>query len=551
MKTTPDLGGLKWIRTMWGLEPRWSVELDEDAIKETVQAALHLTGIFDIEFLAKGVFNRLYTLKSADKELVARVTLPIDPKWKTLSEVATMQWVTQNTSLPVPRVLAYNAVRSNPIGFEWIVMDKVPGKPWADIWQSISFGAKTKIVCQVALFCSNTFQKQMTGIGSLFKHTDELKFTSTQLNKTWSPSASLLEESSPLDSSHDREPDDIESCTSSTFHLGRTVSTSFITRATHANVSYGPFATGRDWLCARLDVAERDCRHRLAIVKRCALKTENEQQEQPKHMQTVTKTIREDHNDENTDRESDQPEQINQGCVEDDIDEVAKCFQVSIDQGSLSIIEGQVIAEDEDPELGSESDKDEDDEEEDLEDLENSLLIIAKLRNQLDNFFPKAQPDSSPEPSMIFHDDLSRHNILIDENGLLSAVVDWECVSTLPLSIACQYPSFLQGHTLDTEPIKSKYQHDEDGEVTELYWEHLENYELTQLRRVFLEEMQKLQPGWVKVFYSSKRQRDYVLALEAFDDLFMIRRILSWLEDVESEKSVFPGLEDRIDAGTL
>ncbi|KAK1989175.1 hypothetical protein LZ30DRAFT_696629 [Colletotrichum cereale] len=108
------------------------------------------------------------------------------------------------------------------------------------------------------------------------------------------------------------------------------------------------------------------------------------------------------------------------------------------------------------------------------------------------NFFPPGGPDI--EPSAIYHDDMNRHNILVDDAGALTAVVDWECVSALPLYAACQYPPFLQGKPLEVEPVKSKYQHDENGDIVELYWEHLEDYELTQLRRLFLGEMQKLQP---------------------------------------------------------
>jgi hypothetical protein len=178
--------------------------------------------------------------------------------------------------------------------------------------------------------------------------------------------------------------------------------------------------------------------------------------------------------------------------------------------------------------------------------LENTLIIISKLRQQLDNLFPVTL--EGPEPSILFHDYLSRHNILVDENGMLSAVVDWECVSVLPVSIACKYPPFLQGKPLHFEPIKSQYEN-EKGEVADPYWEYL--YELTQLRHLFLEEMRKLQPGWVRVFESSQRQRDFVLAVEAADDPFMIRRILSWLSDLESGADNVKGLEERIDSGTL
>ncbi|KAK2046310.1 hypothetical protein LZ31DRAFT_448358, partial [Colletotrichum somersetense] len=89
------------------------------------------------------------------------------PKWKSLSEVATMQWVRQNTSLPVPEILGFDAGRGNPVGFEWIIMSKVPGKPWVDVWKEISFQAKEQPVQQIASFCSDTFAHRFYGIGNI------------------------------------------------------------------------------------------------------------------------------------------------------------------------------------------------------------------------------------------------------------------------------------------------------------------------------------------------------------------------------------------------
>lgn len=112
MDTSPDLRGLKWTHSLWGLEPRWAINIDKKAIKEAAKAALHLPESCDVTFLAKVAFNKLYTVTSDDEEVIVWVTLPIEPNWKTLGEVATLQWVAQNTSLPVPRVLAYNIGRS-------------------------------------------------------------------------------------------------------------------------------------------------------------------------------------------------------------------------------------------------------------------------------------------------------------------------------------------------------------------------------------------------------------------------------------------------------
>ena len=54
---------------------------------------------------------------------IMRVAIPVEPFFKTESEVATMDYVRKHTSLPVPRVLAYDSSTSNQVGFEWIVMD--------------------------------------------------------------------------------------------------------------------------------------------------------------------------------------------------------------------------------------------------------------------------------------------------------------------------------------------------------------------------------------------------------------------------------------------
>ncbi len=97
-----------------------------------------------------------------------RVILPVDPKWKkTLSEVATLKWVRMMTQLPIPEVLAYGADRDNPIGFEWIIMEKMHGNPLADVWQKINFQAKAILACKLASFWAETFQQQTKRIRNL------------------------------------------------------------------------------------------------------------------------------------------------------------------------------------------------------------------------------------------------------------------------------------------------------------------------------------------------------------------------------------------------
>ncbi len=216
-QSSVDLSGLKWVRDLWGSEPRWSVHLDREAIKQTVQSTIPLPGLWTDKFLAQGTFNKLYIVRAGGEEVMIRVTLPVDPKWKTLSEVATLMWVRKMTHLPVPRVLAYGADRTNPIGFEYIIMNKMRGRPLADMWRKMGFEAKVALARELASFCAETFQQQTKRIRSLL------------------PTSG----------------DDMER-----LKIGLIVSASFIWEDhIHQDVSRGPFSSSKAWLSARLTMA--------------------------------------------------------------------------------------------------------------------------------------------------------------------------------------------------------------------------------------------------------------------------------------------------------
>ncbi|KAF6828545.1 hypothetical protein CMUS01_08542 [Colletotrichum musicola] len=381
-------------------------------------------------------FNKLYVVKHADEEVVARVTLPVDPKWKTLSEVATLQWVREKTTLPVPKVLGYSADRANRVGFEWIIMDKVHGKPYADVLKEVPYAAKEQLVRRIANFYSDTFANQFRGIGNIFQQPAAVQNQGDEKSGT----------------------NDDEVPLAPGFTVQRLVSSTFFSKDPHPEVSRGPFASSREWISARLDLTEIQCTERLHRLRQAA---------------------------ESTDEKSEDGVSSQAGAEEAD---AGNANRASADKDGR-------VAKDEDKGEGDEDtdeDEDEEDEEDDEEDIENALSIIARLRRQLPDFFPSGGPE--PEPSVLFHDDMNSHNVLVDETGNLTAVVDWECVSTLPLCLACEYPSFIQSKPNEFEPIKSTYHHDENREVTVLFWEHLEHYEKTQLRKLFLAEMETLQP---------------------------------------------------------
>ena len=144
------------------------------------------------------------------------------------------------------------------------------------------------------------------------------------------------------------------------------------------------------------------------------------------------------------------------------------------------------------------------------------------------------------------HDDLSQQNILVDkDNGKLTAVVDWECVSALPLWKACQLPEFLESRNCQEKPVKENYSKDEDGETNELYWEVLMEYEQTQLRSVFLEGMKRIEPGWVDVFENARQKADFELAVQNCDSTTCLKIITKRLDEVDRGDQV-RSLKERL-----
>ena len=113
----------------------------------------------NVTFLAKGGFNKVYTVAASydgiDPQLsyVFRVTLPVEPFYKTASEVATLSYIREHTSVPVPHVIAHSSTADNELGYEWILMEKIPGVSLKSVWQDMDTETKereTRVVAQYA-----------------------------------------------------------------------------------------------------------------------------------------------------------------------------------------------------------------------------------------------------------------------------------------------------------------------------------------------------------------------------------------------------------------
>jgi len=127
-------------------------------------------------FLTEGAFNKVYMIVTADiggaesqPPYVFRVALPVEPFYKTASEVATLSYIREHTSIPVPRIIAHSSTAENELGFEWVLMEKVPGVSLGSVWREMDMEAKERETRVVAQYVKQLHDKcSFDVIGNLY-----------------------------------------------------------------------------------------------------------------------------------------------------------------------------------------------------------------------------------------------------------------------------------------------------------------------------------------------------------------------------------------------
>ncbi|KAM7189206.1 Phosphotransferase enzyme family domain containing protein [Rhypophila sp. PSN 637] len=468
-RNKPSRDGLIWDDTGLDLEPRWGREPDIEAIERVCRRHLNVPADepqdespnCTVTFHAAGTFNKMYLVEAVTTsprktkrriKYMMRISLPVEPRNKTRGEVTTLQLVRQRTDIPVPEVVAFDDTPDNEIGFEWILLEFLPGRPAYYRWRKMSMARKEMLVARVA-----DFQAQLSRLGNLgqgFRGIGTLGSTCTDQDRA------DLDDGSGLPGP------------------GQVVSPVFFSGAHyHYPIPRGPFRSSHDWLQAYLNV----------IIK--------------EHTTMLADTRDED----------------------------------------------------------------------DREYAEAALRVARKLLRLLHRILPSLL--HPPERTVLWHDELSLMNIMVDDNYKISGIIDWECVSTMPLWVASQFPEFLRGADRDAKPDRNKYtdvsdgtisdddddDDDDDGEPrnledsvdnegkTELYWIHLMEYEQTQLRKVYSTRMRQLRPTWDVEVVEAAFKVDFLGAVSRCGAGFYLRRIEQWVDSIDRKE--FLGLMEVLRVG--
>ena len=413
-----------------------------------------------VTFFANGSFNKLYQVEIPDspKAFLMRIPLPIDPWFKTRSEVFTIETVRRLTSLSLPSILSYCADTRNDLHLEWFLMDMLPGQTLWSLWRSLSMKQKEDVVKNIAQLHVDLFNARWSSIGSLGTSDANLSndgiTETTGINSSNKTAGNQIHKSIHASNLSDQDIEEINSkkptqC-DSIFPLGPVVQQAFsLASRIQAKTQRGPFLSDHDWI------------HALLMVS----------------IQTHEQDL-----------------------------------ESSDDEGTR-------------------------------EDAE----IYAEVAKKLLDILPMVFPPTEPTTTCLVHHDLSFNNIMIDKTGRITGIIDWECVSTLPLWRACQLPKLLTGGARDEMPNPMIYG-DTDEEDSKslrnfcmpvsdnlgknsLYWRHLLDWEKTKMTETFMIEMDRLAPEWRQIQETSQMKMEFIELVEDVAACAYAEDILEWIQD--------------------
>jgi hypothetical protein len=134
--------------------------------------------------LTEGTYNKIFLLTMNNgKQVVARIPNPYagSAHYTTASEVATMHFLRTRLNMPVPRVFAYSSDSRNPVGSEYIIMEKVDGVDLSSCWDSFNIETKRNIVRSLAEIQSRLFDAKFSSFGCLYFRGDIPKYCAQRL----------------------------------------------------------------------------------------------------------------------------------------------------------------------------------------------------------------------------------------------------------------------------------------------------------------------------------------------------------------------------------
>ncbi|KAJ4156474.1 hypothetical protein NW754_008106 [Fusarium falciforme] len=97
--------------------------------------------------MTRGSSHEIFVLEFEESTRFARVR---GTSAKEESEIATIRYVKQHTSIPVPEIYYQDLNPENKIGAAFVLMEKLPGRHLYKTWDGLSLGHKKVVLSEIA-----------------------------------------------------------------------------------------------------------------------------------------------------------------------------------------------------------------------------------------------------------------------------------------------------------------------------------------------------------------------------------------------------------------
>ncbi|KAK4042323.1 hypothetical protein C8A01DRAFT_33672 [Parachaetomium inaequale] len=169
---------LKWTEG-WDSHPIWPAEPDVSIFKDLVWSRYARPGLADslkeqleIEFLDDGAHHKVYNVKVPgwSAPLIFRVAVPIDPTLKMENEMSSLRFLREKTRVPVPGFVAWGPAAGTKLGYDWCLMEKLPGVELRSIWRTMPWERKLELTDRLADVLSQLWKPEykFDQIGSIY-----------------------------------------------------------------------------------------------------------------------------------------------------------------------------------------------------------------------------------------------------------------------------------------------------------------------------------------------------------------------------------------------
>lgn len=145
--------------------------------------------IFVLYFSALNGQGRMMAHGEEEWSCIARVSIIPEIPEKLISEAATLRLIKSSTTIPVPEVYHTEFNVGNPVGAQFMLMQRLPGRPLYQDWDTMDLNQKKILVFEVARVVAQLSNLKFDQIGCVMPEglVGPLIYPSHRKNETYEP----------------------------------------------------------------------------------------------------------------------------------------------------------------------------------------------------------------------------------------------------------------------------------------------------------------------------------------------------------------------------